>query len=439
MAHTPAGSDDPTRGLVLLCAVALGAGVAIGFVGGAFRWCLRLADRWRLDLLDWADRAPGPAWLVPVAVTAVGAASAAVIAQRMPLAAGSGIQHVEATARGESAPPTLPLVPAKFVGGLLAIGGGLVLGREGPTVHMGAAIGAEAGRRARLGADDVRLTQSAIAGAGLAVAFNAPVGGALFAFEEVTHTFRLRIVVPTLLAVAVAVACSRLVLGDHPDFDVRPGAAPAIAWLPMFAVFGLLTGLLGVAYNRLVIGFLDLAAAAGRVPPAVRAAVIGALIGCLLIADPRAAGGGDTLTQEIVGGGTLLLPTVLTLLLVRFVAGPLSYAAGTPGGLFAPLLAVGALWGVLYTRLADAVLPADLAALTVPMAVVGMAAFFGATVRAPLTGIVLVIEMTATAELTVPMAAATAMAVLVAQLAGAAPIYDSLRDRMIRGMRPGAP
>ncbi|CAM2781821.1 chloride channel protein [Prescottella defluvii] len=420
-----------SRGLLTLCGVAIVAGCATGFVGGAFRWCLQVADRWRLDLLDWAHRAPGPGWLVPIAVTAVGAAAAAGIVRTVPLAAGSGIQHVEAVARGEATPPSLWVVPARFIGGLLAIGSGLVLGREGPTVHMGAAIGAETGRRAHLADDDVRRTQSAVAGAGLAVAFNAPIGGALFVFEEVTQAFHVRVVVPTLIAVTTAVVCSRSVLGDRPDFDVRLTESPSVAVLPLFVVFGLLTGLLGVLYNRLVIGFLDLAEALRRVPPVARAGAIGAVIGLLLAIDPLAAGGGDALAQRIVGGGNLLLPVAFGLVLMRVVAGPLSYAAGTPGGLFAPLLAVGALWGVLFAGVADAVLPTGGTSLTVPMAIVGMAAFFGATVRAPLTGIVLVIEMTATAMITVPMAAATAAAVLVAQLAGSAPIYDSLRERML--------
>lgn len=435
MTLSPVDSEDSSRGLMLLCGVALIAGVVTGFVGGAFRWCLQMADRWRIDVLEWVDRSSGPAWLVPIAVAAMGAAIAAMIVRKVPLASGSGIQHVEAVARGEASPSPLVLLPAKFVGGLLAIGSGLVLGREGPTVHMGAAIGAEAGRRAKLEDADLRSTQSALAGAGLAVAFNAPVGGALFALEEVTHSFRLRLMIPTLLAVAVAVGCSRLILGDHPDFAAEVHQTPAVVWLPLFVVFGVFTGLLGVVYNKLVLGFLGLASAAYRIPPAVWAGLVGAVIGGLLVLDPLAAGGGDTLSQRIVGGGAILLPTVAVLLMIRFVAGPLSYAAGTPGGLFAPLLAVGALWGLLFTGLADTVLPVDVAGFAVPMAIVGMAAFFGATVRAPLTAIVLVIEMTATTTITIPLAAATAAAVLVANLIGSPPIYDSLRERMLAASR----
>ena len=107
-------------------------------------------------------------------------------------AAGSGIEHVEAVYRGEAQPPLLLLLPAKFIGGVLSMGSGLVLGREGPTVHMGAAIGAESARRARLPESEVRMMQTAVGGAGLAVAFNAPLGGTLFALREVTKSFRLQ-------------------------------------------------------------------------------------------------------------------------------------------------------------------------------------------------------------------------------------------------------
>lgn len=417
-------------GLVWICTVASLAGVVIGFVGGAFRWCLQLADHWRVDMVTWAHDLPGPGWLVPIAATAIGATLAATVVHWVPLSAGSGIQHVEAVYRGAARPPSLLLLPAKFIGGVLAIGSGLVLGREGPTVHMGAAIGAHAARRGGLHDRDVRMMQTALGGAGLAVAFNAPIGGALFTLEEATKSVHLRTVLATLFSAATAVACAHLILGDRPDFQVDPVAAPATTLVPVFIVFGLITGGLGALYSRLVLWFLDGVSALPRIPAIVKAAVIGALIGLVAFVDPRAVGGGDELTQLIVGGGALALPAALGYLLVRVVAGPLSYAAAVPGGLFAPLLAVGALWGVLFTGGLNMVVSHQSSSLVVPLAIVGMAAFFGAVVRAPVTAIVLVIEMTATTSLVVPMLAATAAAVLAAELLKSPPIYDSLRARM---------
>ncbi|MFJ7778633.1 chloride channel protein [Streptomyces yangpuensis] len=140
------------------------AGCLVGLVGGGFRWCLEHADLLRASVLEAADGMGWAGRLVPVVLTASGAALACAIALRVPHAAGSGIQHVEAVWRQESVGRPARLLPAKFVGGLVAIGSGLVLGREGPIVHMGAAIGSGAGRRARLDAEDRRLLHTALGG-----------------------------------------------------------------------------------------------------------------------------------------------------------------------------------------------------------------------------------------------------------------------------------
>jgi len=426
----PDQPDDSMRGSVHICVTAIVAGVVIGFVGGAFRWCLQTADDLRIDFVDWAHQLPGPGWLVPMAAAAVGATLAALIVRWEPLAAGSGIQHVEAVFLGGAKPPLIRLVPAKFIGGVLSMGSGLVLGREGPTVHMGAAIGAEAAKRARLPDSEVRMMQTALGGAGLAVAFNAPIGGTLFTLEEVTKSFRLKTVLATLFSAIAGVACARLMLGNHADFHVEPISAPDLAWLPLFVAFGLLTGCLGAVYNALLLWFLDHVAAIRRIPTLAKAAAIGAIIGLAMFVSPNAVGGGDLLTQQILSGHHIVLSVVIGYLAVRFIAGPLSYSAAVPGGLFAPLLAVGALWGLLFVGLFNAVWPGDTTQLAIPMALVGMAAFFGATVRAPVTGLVLVAEMTASTAALVPMMAATASAVLVAYIVGSPPIYDSLRARM---------
>jgi CIC family chloride channel protein len=426
----PDQPDDSTRRWVHICLTAIAAGILIGFVGGAFRWGLQTADRLRTDLVDWAHHLPGPGWLIPIAAAAAGATLAALIVRWEPLAAGSGIQHVEAAFLGETEAPLFRVLPAKFVGGLLSIGSGLVLGREGPTVHMGAAIGAETARRARLPDSEVRMMQTALGGAGLAVTFNAPIGGALFTLEEVTKSFRVKTVLATIVSAAVAVGCSRLITGNHSDFQVEPIGVPALAWLPLFVVFGLLTGCLGAAYNVLTLWFLDHVAAISRIPTLAKAAAIGGIVGVAMFIYPQSVGGGDPVTQMILGGHHMVLTVVIGILAVRFIAGPLSYSAAVPGGLFAPLLAVGALWGLLFVGAFDAVWPENATLLATPMALVGMAAFFAATVRAPVTAMVLVVEMTATTEVLVPMMAATAAAVFAAYVVGSPPIYDSLRERI---------
>jgi CIC family chloride channel protein len=434
--HDDADDIGRVRDLLVLLGVGIIAAVMTGFVGGSFRWFLIRVDRARVDLVDAVRDVPAVGWLVPVAIAAGGAAVARAMVRRVPLAGGSGIQDVEAVWRGEAEPPPLAVVPVRFVGGLIAIGSGLVLGREGPTVHMGATLGAETGRRAKLRIEDVRLLQTALGGAGLAVAFNAPLAGALFALEEVARSFRLRLVLVTLVGCAVATACSRLVLGDAPDFRVASLPIPPAGQLVVFAAFGLATGVLGVVYARLVIGALAVVDRSTRLPVETRAAVIGAVVGLGVWFVPPAVGGGNVISQDVLDG-RLVWASALGYLAIRFVVGPLSYAAGTPGGIFAPILAVGALWGVVVHAGVHAVW-SGVGSSVAPLAIVGMVAFFAAVVRAPLTGIVLISEMTATTSLFVPMLAATVGAVLVATATGTGPIYTSLRVRML-AQRGGEP
>ncbi|MDZ8201173.1 chloride channel protein [Microbacterium sp. SSW1-59] len=429
----PGREGDPARaGLMVLLAAVAAAGLATGFVGGAFRWVLDRATELRGHIVTWALETPA-GWIAAVLLTALAAATAAAIVRMSPRSAGSGIQDVEAVVRGEVAPPRLDVIPARFVGGALAIGSGLVLGREGPTVHMGAALGAAAAEAARRDDADVRIAQTALSGAGLAVAFNAPIGGALFVFEEVTHRLSTRLMLATLVAVGVAVACARIIIGNSPDFAVVDLAEAPLHTLPLFVAFGVTLGLLGAAYSSVVVGCLTLAHRLRRIPPTVRAAVVGAVVGAALLYDPLTVSGGDALTQLLLHGQSVALPVVLTYLVIRFFAGPLSYAAGTPGGLFAPLLALGALAGLAFVQTVEGFWPGWGADLALMFVLVGMSTLFAAVVRAPLTGIVLVVEMTAVTSAVIPMIAAGAAAVLTATALRSRPVYDRLREIMLTG------
>ena len=185
---------------------------------------------------------------------------------------------------------------------------------------------------------------------------------------------------------------------------------------------------MAVAYNRLVIRLLDLFDSVRSLPPEAKAALIGAAVGAIGIVGPAVVGGGDVLNEQILLAG-LPLGTVALVLAVWWVLGPLSYSAGTPGGLFAPLLLVGAAAGALVAAAANAVVPAAGLPVTA-FEVVGMSSFFAGVVRAPVTGVVLIVEMTATTSLVVPMALAAACAVIAATLLKGPPVYETLRLRM---------
>jgi CIC family chloride channel protein len=200
-----------------------------------------------------------------------------------------------------------------------------------------------------------------------------------------------------------------------------------------FLVLGVLAGLLGIAYNRTMLGTLGVADRLRRWPVELRAGLIGATVGLIAWFAPGQVGGGDAITQRTLAGRETLLLISLGFV-VRFGLGAVSYAAQTPGGLFAPMLVLGAQSGLVFGILCgDWLFPEAL-----PLAafgVVGMAAFFTAVVRAPVTGITLVVEMTGCFTMLLPMLGACFAAMLVPTLLGDPPIYDSLRERTLQSQR----
>lgn len=423
-------------GLFKLCAIAMFCGALAGVVGAAFRLCLTLLDAFRIASVEWLHQWPLIGWTVPVLAAAAAVALARLLVIKVPTAAGSGIQHVEACVRGQVEAETAQVIPVKFVGGLLAIGSGLALGREGPTVQMSAAIGSKVSRGMAMNRDDQNTVQASLAGAGLAVAFNAPLGGAIFVVEELTKSTRPRLITTALLATATAVVVMRLLLGDLADFKVPALSTPSIASVVPFIVFGAALGLLGAAYNRLVLLMMNGFESLARIPLLVRAACVGAAVGLLGWFAPGLVGGGDILTADLLVGSLPLL-TVAGILLVRWFLGPLSYSVGTPGGLFSPLLLLGAACGILFGSAVHAIAPA-LASEPAAYALVGMSVFFTAVVRTPITGIALVAEMTATTSQLIPMMLACGAAVVVTTVIGSEPIYDTLRHRMLAKTPPSA-
>src|SRR5262249_22892534 len=178
------------------------------------------AERLRAALLDWAHGHPTLGWLAPALLAAAAAYIARWLVHRFaPEASGSGVQRVEAVIRGGAAPSSGAGLPVKFVGGVLALGAGMALGREGPTVQMGATIGHLWARWFRLRAGDGRALLAAGAGAGLAAAFNAPLAGAIFVFEELLRRFELRAAVATLAACSGGLAGVGSVGGDRAPFS----------------------------------------------------------------------------------------------------------------------------------------------------------------------------------------------------------------------------
>jgi chloride channel protein, CIC family len=245
--------------------------------------------------------------------------------------------------------------------------------------------------------------------------------------------FEHRIALAALAASATAIATARAILGDQPDFTVAPFDHIPTTGHGLFFVLGALAGLLAVAYNRSLLATLALFERAHVLPAEGRAALVGAAVAAIAWFAPTLVGGGGELTQSALSGTAPLLWLPLIFLL-RAVMGHASYATGVPGGLFAPLLVLGAQAGLLFGAACGWLFPG----LGIPapaFAVVGMAALFTGIVRAPLTGIVLITEMTAAFTLLLPMLGACFAAMLVATLLRDPPIYESLREGTLRRER----
>jgi CIC family chloride channel protein len=421
--------DDNHGNLLVLALLALFVGAVVGLLGAIFRLALQRADSLRDTFIAWAHSGAFAGFLFVIAVCAAATAVAAWLVRRYsPPASGSGIPHVELVLTGELPPAPYRLIPVKFFGGLLAIGSGLALGREGPSVQMGASMADLLARLFRCEEEDCRACLAAGAGAGLATAFNAPIAGAVFVLEELVRKFETRIAIATFGASAGAIAVARLFLGYTPDFRVESLPYPGFGTVPIYLLFGILAGLVGVAYNRTLLGTLTALDKLRWCPVELRAALVGAAVGMLAWFAPGVVGGGDQITQHTLSGAetTALVGVVF---LIRFGLGAVSYSALTPGGLFAPMLVLGAQLGFLYGTVCSHWFPGAVPN-PISLAVVGMAAFFTAVVRAPLTGIVLIIEMTSSFTMLLPMLIACFAAMTVPTLLRDAPIYDSLRSRL---------
>lgn len=431
----PSDADDalPSRpvqwlGLMVVAAV---VGALAGLVGAAFRATLVSCDALRLDLLAFsrAHLPPSFAWILPLCVCAFGAGLGLWLTRRLaPHTAGSGIPRVEAVLRQHLQPAEGLMLPVKFVGGSLCIGSGMALGREGPTVQMGGTIGRLVSDLTRRVVPEPWTLIAAGAGAGLAVAFNAPLAAALFVMEELLHRFSTRVFSATLIACITGSVVLRAFpsawIGGATDFNVAPlGDTPAVV-LPRYLILGAAAGLLGVAFNISLIASLKMFRRTRRWPRGFPAAIVGGIAGLLLCFNPIIVGGGEQLAQRAIVN-SLAFGVAGAFLLVRFALTMGSYGCGAPGGIFAPLLALGALAGNLFAVASGAVTHGVVD--PAPYAIVGMAACFTAIVRSPLTGVVLLLEMTGSWTLILPMMAASLVAFVVPELLGNRPIYDSLR------------
>jgi CIC family chloride channel protein len=349
-----------------------------------------------------------------------------------PDASGSGIPQLKGFVLGERGIEWRRLLPVKFIAGLAGIGGGLALGREGPTIQMGGATGLMVSEwfRVKVGEGERKALIASGAGAGLAAAFNAPLAGVMFVLEELAGSFTPVVFVSAFLASVTADVIARVLTGEMPVFPLRDMPAPDIRALPAALLLGLACGLVGVLFNRSLLKSLDLYSRL-RWPSWAVGAFAGALAGLASGIIPGIAGGGGMLAERALSG-EIALRWLPLLLIARFALTMISYGTGAAGGIFAPLLVIGALGGLAFGQVAHSILP-EWAAEPRAFAVIGMGGLLTAIVRAPLTGIVLMIELTGKYDFMLPLLGCCLVAYGVAEGLRDVPIYEALRERAKNG------
>ncbi|MEO8613537.1 MAG: H(+)/Cl(-) exchange transporter ClcA [Luteolibacter sp.] len=406
---------------------ALVVGIVAGLIASAFRLTLEKIEHLRTEALTGVN----PWIALPLAV--LGGATAGglglwLVRRFAPEAAGSGIPHLQSVLLGEKEMRWKRLLPVKFLAAVLSIGGGLALGREGPTIQMGGAAGAMVSRwfRIKTGFGEKKALISAGAGAGLAAAFNAPLAGVIFVLEELQGNFTPVVFVAAFISSVSADVVGRLLAGDLPVFNLRELPVMDMRELPFALLLGVIAGVGGVYFNRAILHSLHLSERLTR-SKWIPGAIAGAVAGLVVWKMPGLAGGGGVLADQAIGGGIAvgMLPLFL---LVRLGLTLVSYGSGSAGGIFAPLLVIGALGGLLYGQTIEWIAPSALLHPEV-FALLGMGALFTSMVRAPLTGIVLMVEMTGRYEFMLPLLASCLTSYGIAEAMGSPAIYDALRHR----------
>lgn len=353
-----------------------------------------------------------------------------------PEAAGSGVQEIEGVMLHQRPIFWRRLLPVKFIGGSLSIAANMVLGREGPTIQMGGNLGEMLGEYANINRNRRDILVAAGAAAGLATAFNAPLAGVLFVIEEMREAFKFSFInfkMVALCAVSATVVL-HLMIGANAAIPMAVFQLPSLVSLWLFWIFGIVLGFAGLLFNKVLIKTLYWLDTLPIWVKFLYVPITGFLVGLLAIWGPQAVGGGyDIIEQGLTN--PLSLSLLLLLFVVRFVATIGCYATGVPGGIFAPLLALGALLGFAGYSFFEMVFPIfawDKSIHAGMFAVAGMGALFSACIRAPITGIVLIVEMTQNYQLILPLMVSCLTSTTIVQLADNAPIYTQLLKRTLR-------
>jgi len=341
------------------------------------------------DGMDVARAAPS--WLVLLAPVAGGLVVGLLARYALPSGRVQGISDV--IERGDMRPTRLTWRTGAVaaLASTAAIGTGASVGREGPMVHLGATVGASIAKRFSLSADAIRQMVACGAAAGVAASFNAPIAGALFAAEVIVGRYTIYAFAPLVIASVSGTIVSRLYFGDLQEFDVPVVGIEAYAEIPSFALLGLACAALALAFIRGT-ALLDRAWNATKVPQMLRPAIGGLGLGLIAMQWPEVLGVGYESTSAAIAGG-FTIGAALVLLAAKLVASSVCLGSGMAGGIFSPVLMIGALLGCAWGG-AMALIAPEISSSVSVYALVGMGALAAAALGAPLSTTLIVFEMT---------------------------------------------
>lgn len=402
-------------------------GIAVGIITGLlvvlYRYSLEKAVIVLNEIYKILLRQPQliPVWMVVLALIGYGLG---MLVKHEPMISGSGIPQVEGVLQGKLKMTWWRVIIGKFVGGILAIGSGLSLGREGPSVQLGSAVGQGFSKVfKRIKIEEKYLITSG-ASAGLAAAFNAPLAGVMFALEEVHRNFSPLVLLSALSAALSADYVSSGFFGLKPVFNFKNLSILPLKYYFYVIILGVILGLLGVVFNKTLLKAQNLYSKLKFVPKEFRIIIplfVSVILGLFL---PQVLGGGHELILSLVTASDASLKFLFLVLLVKFFFTMISYGSGAPGGIFLPLLAIGALIGSVYSFILVHLFNFD-NIFTINFIILAMAGYFTAIVRAPITGTILITEMTGSFNHLLSIAMVSITAYIIADILGSKPIYES--------------
>ena len=350
------------------------------------------------------------------------------IVAREPMCTGSGIPQIKGILQGDMSMRWFSVLWSKIIGGVLAIGTGMSLGREGPSVQIGACVGQGLSQTSRRTGFESRILMTAGAGAGLAAAFNAPLAGVIFGLEEMQKTISPALLLTGITASITAATVTEVVFGMSPVFSMGYLLPLPLNLFDVLVVAGIVIGLLGrlfniaLAYSLNTYSRLGLSGMKKPLVPLVLAGILGFVL-------PEILGGGNLLVDSLVVTDYTI--GFLCLLFVgKFLFTMICFGSGVPGGIFLPMLVLGAAGGAVLAKLLvlAGLLPAMYYA---DIIVFGMAAYFSSVVKSPVTGSILILEMTGSFQHMLALLVVSLTAYVISDLTGGRPVYDELLDRAL--------